>query len=162
MVDITAKSNTLRIATAEALVEVSSPKTIEAIREHRVPKGDAFEMSRAAGLLGVKKTPELLPDCHPIPIEYTGFHFEIVDQTIKISCTIKTIYKTGVEVEAMHGASIAAKIAVPTIDNDIGNVERDLIGLILVPIIPLKKTVTGATENANALLANSNHTFLFI
>ena len=51
------------------------------------------------------------------------------------------------------------KIAVPTIDNDIGNVERDLIGLILVPIIPLKKTVTGATENANALLANSNHTF---
>ena len=54
------------------------------------------------------------------------------------------------------------KIAVPTIDNDIGNVERDLIGLILVPIIPLKNTVTGATENANALLANSNHTFLFI
>ncbi|MEL0241118.1 MAG: cyclic pyranopterin monophosphate synthase MoaC, partial [Flavobacteriaceae bacterium] len=108
MVDITAKSNTLRIATAEALVEVSSSKTIEAIREQRVPKGDVFEMSRAAGLLGVKKTPELLPDCHPIPIEYTGFKFEIVDQTIKISCTIKTIYKTGVEVEAMHGASIAA------------------------------------------------------
>jgi molybdenum cofactor biosynthesis protein MoaC len=108
MVDITAKSNTLRIATAEALVEVSSSKTIEAIREQRVPKGDVFEMSRAAGLLGVKKTPELLPDCHPIPIEYTGFQFEIVDQTIKINCTIKTIYKTGVEVEAMHGASIAA------------------------------------------------------
>jgi molybdenum cofactor synthesis domain-containing protein len=73
-----------------------------------VPKGDVFEMSRAAGLLGVKKTPELLPDCHPIPIEYTGFQFEIMDQTIKINCTIKTIYKTGVEVEAMHGASIAA------------------------------------------------------
>jgi len=108
MVDITAKSNTLRIATAEALVEVSSSKTIEAIREQRVPKGDVFEMSRAAGLLGVKKTPELLPDCHPIPIEYTGFQFEIVDQTIKINCTIKSIYKTGVEVEAMHGASIAA------------------------------------------------------
>ena len=108
MVDITAKSNTLRIATAEALVKVSSSKTIEAIREQRVPKGDVFEMSRAAGLLGVKKTPELLPDCHPIPIEYTGFQFEIMDQTIKINCTIKTIYKTGVEVEAMHGASIAA------------------------------------------------------
>ena len=108
MVDITAKSNTLRIATAEALVEVSSSKTIEAIREQRVPKGDVFEMSRAAGLLGVKKTPELLPDCHPIPIEYTGFQFEIVDQTIKINCTIKSIYKTGVEVEAMHGASLAA------------------------------------------------------
>jgi molybdenum cofactor synthesis domain-containing protein len=65
-------------------------------------------MSRAAGLLGVKKTPELLPDCHPLPIEYAGFDFEINGLTIKISCTLKTIYKTGVEVEAMHGASIVA------------------------------------------------------
>ena len=54
------------------------------------------------------------------------------------------------------------KMAVPTIDNDIGKVDKDLIGLILDPIIPLKKTVTGATENAHALLANSNQTFLFI
>ncbi len=54
------------------------------------------------------------------------------------------------------------KIAVPTIDNDIGKVDKDLIGLMLDPIIPLKNTVTGATENAHALLANSNHTFLFI
>ena len=54
------------------------------------------------------------------------------------------------------------KRAVPTIDNDIGKVDKDLIGLMLDPIIPLKNTVTGATENANALLANSNHTFLFI
>ena len=54
------------------------------------------------------------------------------------------------------------KMAVPTIDKDMGKVDKDLIGLILDPIIPLKKTVTGATENAHALLANSNHTFLFI
>ena len=54
------------------------------------------------------------------------------------------------------------KRAVPTIDNDIGKVDKDLIGLMLEPIIPLKNTVTGATENAHALLANSNHTFLFI
>ena len=54
------------------------------------------------------------------------------------------------------------KKAVPTIDNDIGKVDKDLIGVILDPIIPLKNTVTGATENAHALLANSNHTFLFI
>ena len=51
--------------------------------------------------------------------------------------------------------------AVPTIDKDMGKVDKDLIGVILDPIIPLKKTVTGATENAHALLANSNHTFLF-
>ena len=54
------------------------------------------------------------------------------------------------------------KMAVPTIDKDMGKVDKDLIGLMLDPIIPLKKTVTGATENAHALLANSNQTFLFI
>lgn len=108
MVDITEKSTTLRIATALAVVHVSKPETITAIEGRTVPKGDVFEMSKAAGLLGVKKTPELLPDCHPIPIEYTGFTFEIQDCSIFIKCTVKTIYKTGVEVEAMHGASIAA------------------------------------------------------
>ena len=108
MVDITHKKNTLRIARAEAILKVSSQATIEAIENQKVTKGDVFEMSRAAGLLGVKKTPELLPDCHPLPIEYAGFDFEINGLTIKISCTLKTIYKTGVEVEAMHGASIVA------------------------------------------------------
>lgn len=108
MVDITHKVNTLRIATAEAIVKVSRLETIAAIQNKTVPKGDVFEMSRAAGLLGVKKTPELLPDCHPLPIEFTKFEFEIDALTIRIHCTIKTIYKTGVEVEAMHGASIVA------------------------------------------------------
>jgi molybdenum cofactor biosynthesis protein MoaC len=108
MVDITHKKNTLRVATAEAVLAVSKETTIEAIQNKTVPKGDVFEMSRAAGLLGVKKTPELLPDCHPLPIEYAGFKFEIKGLEIKISCTLKTIYKTGVEVEAMHGASIVA------------------------------------------------------
>lgn len=108
MVDITHKSNTLRIATAQAIVRVSHKNTIEAIDQHRVPKGNVFEMSRAAGLLGIKKTPELLPDCHPLPIEYANIAYEIEGLDIKILVTVKTIYKTGVEVEAMHGASIVA------------------------------------------------------
>ena len=108
MVDITNKKNTLRLATAEAIVTVSKEATIQSILNKTVPKGDVFEMSRAAGLLGIKKTPELLPDCHPLPIEFAGFEFEISGLEIKISCTLKTIYKTGVEVEAMHGASIVA------------------------------------------------------
>ena len=108
MVDITHKSNTLRTAVAQAVVKVSHQDTIEAIRDDRVPKGNVFAMSKAAGLLGVKKTPDLLPDCHPLPIEYTGIDFEISELEIKVTCTIKTIYKTGVEVEAMHGASIVA------------------------------------------------------
>lgn len=108
MVDITHKSNTLRIATAQAVVKVSKPETIAAIQNDTVPKGNVFAMSKAAGLLGVKKTPDLLPDCHPLPIEYCGIEFEIDGLEITVKCSIKTIYKTGVEVEAMHGASIVA------------------------------------------------------
>ncbi len=108
MVDITHKSNTLRTATAQAIVKVSSQETIEAIENKTVPKGDVFSMSKAAGLLGVKKTPDLLPDCHPMPIEYTGIEFVIDGLEIQVLVTVKTIYKTGVEVEAMHGASIVA------------------------------------------------------
>ncbi len=108
MVDITNKTNTLRTATAQAIVKVSKPETITAIKNGTVPKGDVFAMSKAAGLLGVKKTPAILPDCHPIPIEYTGIDYKITDLEIVVTCTIKTIYKTGVEVEAMHGASIVA------------------------------------------------------
>lgn len=108
MVDITHKSNTLRIATAQAIVKVSKQETIQAIHDKTVPKGNLFAMSKAAGLLGVKKTPELLPDCHPMPIEYTGIEYAIEGLDIIIQVTVKTIYKTGVEVEAMHGASIVA------------------------------------------------------
>lgn len=108
MVDITHKNTTLRVATAKATVVVSSEDTIKAIKEDKVPKGNVFAMSKAAGLLGVKKTPELLPDCHPMPIEYTGIEYEINERDIDIYVTVKTIYKTGVEVEAMHAASVVA------------------------------------------------------
>ena len=108
MVDITHKTNTLRIATAQAIVQVSKPETVEAIQNRTVPKCDVFEMAKAAGFLAVKKTPDLLPDCHPIPVEYTGVQYRIEDLTIVIELTVKTIYKTGVEVEAMHGASVVA------------------------------------------------------
>lgn len=108
MVDITHKKTTLRIATAQATVKVSKPETITALENDTVPKGNVFAMSKAAGLLGVKKTPELLPDCHPIPIEYTDVRYAINGLEITIDFTVKTIYKTGVEVEAMHGASIVA------------------------------------------------------
>ncbi|WP_221394255.1 bifunctional molybdenum cofactor biosynthesis protein MoaC/MoaB [Dyadobacter sp. NIV53] len=108
MVDITHKTNTLRIATAQATVLVSKPETIEAIQNRSVPKGDVFEMAKAAGFLAVKKTPDLLPDCHPIPIEYTAVNYRIEDLSVIIELTVKTIYKTGVEVEAMHGASVVA------------------------------------------------------
>jgi molybdenum cofactor biosynthesis protein MoaC len=108
MVDITHKANTLRVATAQAVVKVGSKATIVAIKENMVPKGNVFEMSKAAGLLGVKNTPLILPDCHPLPIEATKIDYEVEGLEIKIIVTVKTIYKTGVEVEAMHGASVIA------------------------------------------------------
>ena len=107
MVDITHKITTLRTATAQAIVKVA-PETIEAILNQTVPKGNVLEVSRTAGLFAVKNTSNVIPDCHPIPIEYTGIEFEILENTVQIEVTVKTIYKTGVEVEAMHGASIAA------------------------------------------------------
>ncbi len=108
MKDITAKSNTLRSAIAQATVVVSMQETIDAINNNAVEKGNVFEMAKAAGLLGIKKTPDLLPDCHPIPIEHAAIEYEIEGLNIVIEVTVKTIYKTGVEVEAMHGASVVA------------------------------------------------------
>jgi len=108
MVDITQKSTTLRTAIAQAIVKVSKPETITAIQNDTVPKGNVFAMSKAAGLLGVKRTPDILPDCHPLPIEFTGIEYEINGLEITVLFTVKTIYKTGVEVEAMHGASVVA------------------------------------------------------
>lgn len=108
MVDITQKNPSLRKAIAEAVVLVSDMATIEAIEQRRVPKGDVFEFSRAAGLLAVKKTSDVIPDCHPLPVEYTAITHRIDGLSIVISVEVHTIYKTGVEVEAMHGAAITA------------------------------------------------------
>lgn len=108
MNDITNKISTLRIATATGMVVVSDPETLVLIAEKRIPKGDIFESAKAAGLLAVKKTSDVIPDCHPIPIESARFRFEIAGSEIHIFLEVKTIYKTGVEVEAMHGVSVAA------------------------------------------------------
>ena len=108
MVNITHKNNTLRKAIATAILTVSKQTTIDAIREKKVPKGDVFEFSRAAGLLGIKKTSDLIPDCHPLPVEFASIQHQIEGLSVIITVEVHTIYKTGVEVEAMHGASVTA------------------------------------------------------
>jgi molybdenum cofactor biosynthesis protein MoaC len=108
MIDITHKPTTLREATATALVTVSDPATITAVKEQRVPKGNVLESARVAALFGVKKTHELIPDCHPLPIEHAEVSFEVGEMEITVTMRVRTIYRTGVEVEAMHGASVAA------------------------------------------------------
>jgi molybdenum cofactor biosynthesis protein MoaC len=108
MVDITHKTNTLRQAIAQAIVKVSKQETIDAIINKTVPKGDVFEMAKTTGLFAVKRTSDMIPDCHPIPVEYTAVRYEIKGLEVFIEMEVKTIYKTGVEVEAMHGASVVA------------------------------------------------------
>jgi len=108
MVNITHKNNSLRKAIATAVLTVSKPETIDAIKNKQVPKGDVFEFSRAAGLLGIKKTSDVIPDCHPLPIEFAAITHHIEGLTIVITVEVHTIYKTGVEVEAMHGAAVTA------------------------------------------------------
>ncbi|PWA07724.1 bifunctional molybdenum cofactor biosynthesis protein MoaC/MoaB [Flavobacterium laiguense] len=108
MVDITHKIITQRTATAQAIVKVGSPATMQAILNKTVPKGDVLEVSRTAGLFAVKNTSNSIPDCHPMPIEFTGIEYEMLEDSVLIKVTVKAIYRTGVEVEAMHGASIVA------------------------------------------------------
>jgi cyclic pyranopterin phosphate synthase len=108
MVDITHKIITQRTATAQAIVKVGSPTTMQAILNNTVPKGNVLEVSRTAGLFAVKNTSNSSPDCHPMPIEFTGIEYELLEDSVLIKVTVKAIYRTGVEVEAMHGASIVA------------------------------------------------------
>lgn len=108
MINITHKSPTLRKAIAQAIVKVSAQATIDAIVEKKVPKGDVFEMAKVAGLFAAKRTADMIPDCHPLPVEFTAISYEIKDWEVYIFVEIHTIYKTGVEVEAMHAASVVA------------------------------------------------------
>ncbi|MCC6722587.1 MAG: bifunctional molybdenum cofactor biosynthesis protein MoaC/MoaB [Bacteroidia bacterium] len=108
MIDITNKIKTLRQAVAQATVKVGSIDTIEVIKNKQVPKGNIFEASKIAGLFAVKRTSDMIPDCHPLPVEFTSVTHRIEGLEIITEVEVHTIYRTGVEVEAMHGASVVA------------------------------------------------------
>lgn len=108
MVNIIPKISTHRTAVARAIVKLGSEKTMEAVLGNKIAKGNVFEMAKAAGLLAVKKTSDVIPDCHPMPIEFTSISYSTHEITIEIRVEVQTIYKTGVEVEAMYGASVVA------------------------------------------------------
>lgn len=108
MTDILDKIYTKRSAIAQAVVKVSAEATMQAVMNKQVPKGDVFEFARAAGLLAIKKTSDVIPDCHPLPLEFAQIKYETDTLEIRIIVEAATIYKTGVEVEAMHGAAVTA------------------------------------------------------
>ena len=108
MVDVSEKAETARIAIAEALVRMKR-ETLALIQSGGMPKGDVLATARIAGIMAAKRTPDLIPLCHPLPI--TGASVELVPQgetTLRITATVKTTGKTGVEMEALTAASVAA------------------------------------------------------
>jgi cyclic pyranopterin monophosphate synthase len=107
MFDIGDKSETLRIATARAIGKVG-PKTIQLIKEGKSPKGNIVDAARISATMAAKRTWDLLPYCHPIPIDHIKVDILINTESIEVEVQVKTTWKTGVEMESLTGASIAA------------------------------------------------------
>ena len=106
MVDITSKDKTDRAATASGLVRMSS-ETQALLREGRLPKGDALEAARIAGIMAAKRTADLIPLCHPIAIGAVDVSFEDAVDGVRVVATVKTTDRTGVEMEALTAISVA-------------------------------------------------------
>ncbi|MHB9132454.1 MAG: bifunctional molybdenum cofactor biosynthesis protein MoaC/MoaB [Armatimonadota bacterium] len=107
MRDISKKFSTFRTATAQATVTVS-PSTIVRIQLHDIPKGDPLEVAKVAGIQAAKNTSQIIPYCHPLPVEFVGIEFALDEQTIRVTVTVKAVHKTGVEMEALTAAGVAA------------------------------------------------------
>lgn len=107
MVDVGAKSITQRIATARARVTML-PATAALIRSGGAKKGDVLGVARIAGIMASKRTAELIPLCHPLPISAVSLELEVIDNAVEIAATVSTTGQTGVEMEALTAASVAA------------------------------------------------------
>ncbi len=106
MVDIHAKRPILRIAKAEGAIYLK-PETIELIRRRKIEKGDVISVSTVSAIMAAKNTPQILPLCHPIPIENVNVEFELHKDKVKVIVTVKSTSKTGVEMEALTAVSAA-------------------------------------------------------
>lgn len=107
MVDVSGKSETTREATATATVR-STREVLALLGAGGLPKGDALAVARVAGIMAAKKTPDLIPLCHPLPISKVTVDFDLGPETVDILATVKTRGVTGVEMEALTAASVAA------------------------------------------------------
>ena len=109
MVDVSEKAVTSRVATAEGHIRMA-PETFEIISEGRSKKGDVLSVARLAGIMGAKKTPDLIPLCHPLPVTKVAVDLTLDPDLpgVRIEATVKTTGQTGVEMEALSAVSIAA------------------------------------------------------
>lgn len=107
MVDVSDKDVTARTASASGRVLVS-PRVVELLRGQGVPKGDALAVARVAGIMGAKRTPDLVPLCHPLALSGVDVDLEVLDEAVAIRATVRTTDRTGVEMEALTAVSVAA------------------------------------------------------
>ena len=107
MVDVSGKDVTARTATASGKVLVSAA-VVEMLRGDGVPKGDALGVARVAGIMAAKRTPDLVPLCHPLAISGVTVDLAVADDGVEITATVKTSDRTGVEMEALTAVSVAA------------------------------------------------------
>lgn len=107
MVDTSEKAKTTRHAVASARV-LMSRETVTAVQEHRTPKGDPLEAARLAGIMAAKRTAELIPLCHPLPLTHVDVQASIEDYGVYLESTVSTNAQTGVEMEALTAVSVAA------------------------------------------------------
>jgi cyclic pyranopterin phosphate synthase len=106
MVDVSAKAETMREAEAEAILWVG-PEVMRKIRDGRTPKGNIFETARIAGVMGAKRTSDLIPLCHPLLLTHISVDMEVLEERIVIHTKVRTHGSTGVEMEALTAASVA-------------------------------------------------------
>ncbi|MBI3650611.1 MAG: cyclic pyranopterin monophosphate synthase MoaC [Acidobacteria bacterium] len=107
MVDVSAKPVTTRTAVASGFVQMAAA-TVAAIRAHTLPKGDPLEVARIAGVMAAKRTAELIPLCHPLPLNFADVELEVRDDGVAITATTRIDSRTGVEMEALTAVSLAA------------------------------------------------------
>lgn len=106
MVDVGEKGTTRREATAECLVRMA-PATVAAVRDASLAKGDALQVARVAAIMAAKRTPELIPLCHPLPITAVDVDFDLREDGVRVEVTARVTGQTGVEMEALTGAAVA-------------------------------------------------------
>ncbi len=107
MRDVSAKTVTRRTATAQATLR-AHPETIRTIAHGRLPKGDPLPVAKVAAIMAAKNTSQIIPYCHPLPVEHLGVEFAIEHDAIRVTTNVVSHYKTGVEMEALTAAAVAA------------------------------------------------------
>src|SRR3981081_47343 len=129
MVDVGAKSETRREATAECFVRMA-PETVRALREATLAKGDALGVARVAGIMGAKRTPDLIPLCHPLPLSSVEVALEVVDDGVRVEATARVTGQTGVEMEALTAAAVAGLTLIDMVKAVEKGVSLERVGLL--------------------------------